>query len=112
MGTEIKLDDNCRIFYATFPVRLRSYHFEYIRFNDIKYERIYDVYFVHIDHKNKFKVVSFMDDGCYFDSFDEAEAYIFKEFGELKTRIQEDEKDVQVFITANNKRKRGSKKST
>ena len=108
MGTEITLDNNCKIFYATFPVRLRRYNFEYITFHEIKHEHYYEIHFVNIEHKNKFEVRSFSEDDVYFDTFDEAEAYIFKQFIDLKYRIQKEESEIQAFI----ERKKGSKKST
>lgn len=111
MGQEIQFTDGGRIFYATFPEKLRRYNFEYITFHGVKYEHYYDVYFVNVEQKNKFKVESFNEEATYFDTYDEAEAYIFKQIYELKSRIQADEKEIKAFIEKKNKRKRGSKES-
>ena len=55
----MSLSDNCTVFYTTFSVRLRRYDFEYVTFHGIKHEKYYEISFVHIDNKNKFKVESF-----------------------------------------------------
>lgn len=111
MGYEIRLDDKCRIFYSSFPVHLRRYYFEYIRFDGLKQEKTYDITFVTIDHKNQFKVEAFMEDDKYFDTYNEAEAYIFKKFNELKIQIRGDEEELKASWTTYPSRRGRRKKS-
>ena len=109
---EIKWDDNCKIRYCAFDVRLRSYNFEYTTFHGMKHEYSYEVFLAHVDCKNMFKVASCMGELTYFNTYDEAEAYIFKQFSELKSRIQIEEEEIKTYLSTDNKKKRGSKKST
>lgn len=112
MFREIKFEDGGKIFYTTFPERLRRYNFEYIMFHGVKYEYYYSVVFTYIDNKNKFQVTSFNEDSVFFDTYNEAEAYIFERFAEIKTKIQKEELEIKSFIEKKDKRKKGSKKST
>ena len=106
MGYEIKLDNNCKIFYEIRSnIHLRSYNFEYISFNGIRHEQICDIYLVYIDEKNKFRVSCFMNNDLYFDTFNDAEVYIFNHFSELRNRLIEEEKEIKSFIARKNRRK-------
>lgn len=104
MVTEIKLGENCRILYGRDHSRIRSYRFEYELDNGIKNDCTYDVYFTTVDFKDMFVVKSFIDDNVYFETFKDAETYIFKEISKLKNRIYEEQEQIK------NSKKKGRKK--
>lgn len=98
MWKEIKLDQHCKIIWSVNEVFLRRYFFKNLRLNLIEDEVHYDVYLCNRDHKDKFKVTSFMKDDIYFDTFNDAETYIMHEFANLKLKIDEEEKLKTTFI--------------
>ena len=106
MGQEITFEDGGRVFASTMPIHLRRYYFEYMMQNGIKQERAYDISFVHIDFKNKFMVESFMEDKKYFDSYAEAEAFVFEEIGKLRTKIKDQEKEQEWYNFILNERRK------
>lgn len=106
MGQEITFEDGGRVFVSTMPIHLRRYYFEYTMKNDIKQERAYDVSFVNMDFKNKFLVESFMADKKYFDSYAEAEAFVFEEIGKLRTKIKDQEKEQEWYNFILNERRK------
>lgn len=109
MGTEITLQDNCRIIYVTMPVKLRSYRFEYTTFNDIKNDATYDIYLKHVDFKDKFCVKGFMKDDIYFDTLEDAKTYIFKEFNDLRFRLNHEQEQIKAYWNQLNDKKRRKK---
>ena len=109
MGYEIALDDRCRVFYGTLPVHLRNYTFEYTMWNGIKQGDTKSIVFVVVDHKNYFKVESFMKEPKYFETFNEAECHILKEFTDLRERLREEEDRIQAFLMTSNKKGRKKK---
>ena len=98
MWREIKLDQYCKVTYNLNEVFLRRYFFKNIRLNLIEDQVHYDIYLCNRDFKNKFKVTSFGYDDIYFDTFNDAEVYIMREFVNLKTKIDEEEKLKTTFI--------------
>lgn len=107
----IDLDDKCKITFVHMPVLLRSYHFEYKSFT-ITHKITFVIKFVSVDFKNYFKVESFIGEDKYFESYNEAEAYVFKEFNLLRDKLRDEEDRILTSIStynANNKRGRRKK---
>lgn len=106
----IDLDDKSKITFVHMPVLLRSYHFEYNSFT-ITHKITFVIKFVSVDFKNYFKVESFIGEDKYFESYNEAEAYIFKESNLLRDKIRDEEDKIltSISIYSANK-KRGRKK--
>ena len=46
-----------------------------------------------------------MNNDLYFDTFNDAEVYIFNHFSELRNRLIEEEKEIKSFIARKNRRK-------
>lgn len=109
MFREISLDDKTKITYMTMPIHVRSYYFTYERWNGIKQEASYDIELVNMDYKNYFRVQNIMCDIQYFETYNEAEAYILKKFSELREQLRDEDEKVQAFLMTSNKKGRKKK---
>lgn len=103
MMIEIKLSDNSRIYYETLDRFLRRYTFEYITFNDLKFEIKYDIYLTTKNFKDMFKVKSFMQDDMLLETYNDAVAYIYRNLNNEKARIDAEQTQIQATIKRKNK---------
>ena len=111
MWTNLYLSDKCSISYITSPKLIRRFHFKYTTFNGIKHIRAYDIYLVDIGGKDYFKVTEDFESPQYFESYEHASAYVFKECGRLQSNIMKEEEQIRTYIETKNKRKKGVKVS-